>query len=195
MQFAAYLDPKEVEEIHTASLEILEKVGVLVRNEKARSIYAHHGCKIDKAYHLIHIIRIETSGGTEPAAYGDAFLYGQTGKSLRNLKGPGNTGFGNTIGWQACNFATLKYDGTLVFVKTGDKVVYRRFTGAIGPGNTEDLPLLHLKTQIVHRFELTEFFRNINRLEYHTPLRLFQDLLQSQRIRCHIHNESLIANL
>ena len=47
MQFAAYLDPKEVEEIHTASLEILENVGVLVRNEKARSIYARHGCKID----------------------------------------------------------------------------------------------------------------------------------------------------
>jgi hypothetical protein len=55
--------------------------------------------------------------------------------------------------------------------------------------------LLHLKTQIVHRFELTEFFCNVNRLEYHKPLRLFQDLLQDRRIRYHIHDKSLIANL
>jgi trimethylamine--corrinoid protein Co-methyltransferase len=48
MQFAHLLKPDEVEQIHEASLEILETVGVLVHNRKAREIYSHHGCKLDK---------------------------------------------------------------------------------------------------------------------------------------------------
>jgi trimethylamine--corrinoid protein Co-methyltransferase len=47
MQFAQFLTPHEVEHIHAASLEILESVGVLVHNPKAREIYQHHGCKVE----------------------------------------------------------------------------------------------------------------------------------------------------
>ena len=47
MQFAQFLTPDEVEHIHAASLEILDSVGVLVHNPKAREIYRHHGCKVE----------------------------------------------------------------------------------------------------------------------------------------------------
>ncbi|MFZ5909754.1 MAG: trimethylamine methyltransferase family protein [Chloroflexota bacterium] len=45
--FALLLTPDQVERVHTASLEILENVGLLVRNEKARALFARHGCKVD----------------------------------------------------------------------------------------------------------------------------------------------------
>ena len=47
MQFAELLNHNEVEHIHEASLEILETVGVVVRNQTAREIYAHHGCQVE----------------------------------------------------------------------------------------------------------------------------------------------------
>ena len=44
MQLAEFLSPKEIDRVHDASLEILERVGILVRNEKARGIYSYGGC-------------------------------------------------------------------------------------------------------------------------------------------------------
>jgi trimethylamine--corrinoid protein Co-methyltransferase len=44
INFATLLTQQQVERTHTASLEILENVGLLVRNEKARSIFIQHGC-------------------------------------------------------------------------------------------------------------------------------------------------------
>jgi trimethylamine--corrinoid protein Co-methyltransferase len=45
--YATLLSENEVGQIHEASLEILEKVGLLVRNEKARAILARHGCRVE----------------------------------------------------------------------------------------------------------------------------------------------------
>ena len=42
---ASLLTQEQVERTHAASLEILENVGVLVRNEKARQIFKQHGCQ------------------------------------------------------------------------------------------------------------------------------------------------------
>jgi trimethylamine--corrinoid protein Co-methyltransferase len=39
--------------VHTASLEILENVGLLVRNEKARALFARHGCKVDAETQIV----------------------------------------------------------------------------------------------------------------------------------------------
>ena len=47
MQFAKLLSSKKVNRVHEASLEILEKVGILVRNDTAREIYLKHGCKVN----------------------------------------------------------------------------------------------------------------------------------------------------
>ena len=47
MQQAEFLSAEEVGRIHASSLEILENVGMLVRNNKARDIYARHGCRMD----------------------------------------------------------------------------------------------------------------------------------------------------
>ena len=47
MQFAELLDRDEVPAVHEASLEILERVGMLVQNQRARDIYAGHGCRVD----------------------------------------------------------------------------------------------------------------------------------------------------
>jgi len=45
--FASLLSPGQIEQTHIASLEILEKVGLLVRHEKARNIFSRHGCLVD----------------------------------------------------------------------------------------------------------------------------------------------------
>jgi trimethylamine--corrinoid protein Co-methyltransferase len=47
INFASLLNQEQVEHVHDASLEILENVGLLVRNDKARSIFSKHGCKVD----------------------------------------------------------------------------------------------------------------------------------------------------
>lgn len=46
MQLTQLLAEKEVQQVHEASLEILENIGLLVNNAKARSIYADHGCRL-----------------------------------------------------------------------------------------------------------------------------------------------------
>ena len=57
MQFAEFLTGREVEQIHEASLEILENVGILVRNENARGIYAKHSCHVDSESLIVKIPR------------------------------------------------------------------------------------------------------------------------------------------
>jgi trimethylamine--corrinoid protein Co-methyltransferase len=45
--FATLLTDEQVERTHQASLEILENVGLLVRNKRAREIFTRHGCHLD----------------------------------------------------------------------------------------------------------------------------------------------------
>jgi trimethylamine--corrinoid protein Co-methyltransferase len=47
IQDAELLSPEQVERVHEASLEILETVGILVRNADARQRFAQHGCHVD----------------------------------------------------------------------------------------------------------------------------------------------------
>ncbi len=53
MSFATLLTPEQVERTHTASLEVLEQVGLLVRNEQARKIFSRHGCQVDADTHMV----------------------------------------------------------------------------------------------------------------------------------------------
>lgn len=46
-EFARLLTQEQVERIHEASLEILENVGLLVRNQRARDILRNHGAIVD----------------------------------------------------------------------------------------------------------------------------------------------------
>lgn len=55
--FSELLTPQQAERIHEASLEILEDVGMLVRNEKARAIFERHGCQVDHETHLVKFPR------------------------------------------------------------------------------------------------------------------------------------------
>jgi trimethylamine--corrinoid protein Co-methyltransferase len=57
MRYNALLSPKQVKQIHEASLEILENIGVLVRLEKARDIFARHGCKVESETLAVKIPR------------------------------------------------------------------------------------------------------------------------------------------
>jgi trimethylamine--corrinoid protein Co-methyltransferase len=47
MSFAELLTQEQVERIHQASLEILEEVGLKVRYEPAREVFAKYGCSVD----------------------------------------------------------------------------------------------------------------------------------------------------
>lgn len=55
INYATLLTREQVERTHAASLEILENVGMLVRNEKAQSIFARHGCLVDTATQIVKI--------------------------------------------------------------------------------------------------------------------------------------------
>jgi len=47
MSYAELLTNEQVERIHEASLEILQEVGLKVRYEPARDVFAKHGCSVD----------------------------------------------------------------------------------------------------------------------------------------------------
>ncbi|MCS7248935.1 MAG: trimethylamine methyltransferase family protein [Anaerolineales bacterium] len=51
--YSELLTADQVERIHQASLHILAEVGLLVRNERARQIFARHGCWVDEETHLV----------------------------------------------------------------------------------------------------------------------------------------------
>ena len=57
MEFVEFLTWQEVEQNHAASLEILENVGILVRNENARMIFAKHGGHVDSKSLIVKIPR------------------------------------------------------------------------------------------------------------------------------------------
>jgi trimethylamine--corrinoid protein Co-methyltransferase len=52
---ATVLTPEQVVRVHQASLEILEKVGLLVRNPQARQIFARHGGRVDEATEIVRL--------------------------------------------------------------------------------------------------------------------------------------------
>lgn len=53
VNFATLLTSEHVERVHGASLEILENVGILVHNPKARQIFSRHGCKLDNSTNIV----------------------------------------------------------------------------------------------------------------------------------------------
>jgi len=55
MNFTQFFTQDEKQRIHEASLQILEETGVLVRNNKARDIFAKHGCIVDSQSGLVKI--------------------------------------------------------------------------------------------------------------------------------------------
>lgn len=55
--FATLLTEEQVARIHDASLEILEQVGLLVRNDKAKKYFAAHGCQLDSETEIVRFPR------------------------------------------------------------------------------------------------------------------------------------------
>ncbi len=55
--FATLLSQEQVERVHDASLDILERVGMLVRNDRAREIFAAHGAQVDEQTHIVRVPR------------------------------------------------------------------------------------------------------------------------------------------
>jgi trimethylamine--corrinoid protein Co-methyltransferase len=53
INFATLLTQEQVERTHSASLEILENVGMLVRNQEARAIFNNHGCRVDAESQIV----------------------------------------------------------------------------------------------------------------------------------------------
>lgn len=56
-EFAKLLNQEQIERIHEASLEILESVGLLVRNQKAREILQKHGAQRDPDSEIVKFPR------------------------------------------------------------------------------------------------------------------------------------------
>src|SRR5689334_5220089 len=53
--FAALLTDEQVKRVHEASLEILESVGLLVRNDRARDVFSKHGATVDNESHNVKL--------------------------------------------------------------------------------------------------------------------------------------------
>jgi trimethylamine--corrinoid protein Co-methyltransferase len=52
---ATLLTQEQVQRIHEASLEILSDVGIMVRNQKARDIFAAHGAQVDQETQIVKL--------------------------------------------------------------------------------------------------------------------------------------------
>ena len=72
INFATLLTQQQVERTHTASLEILGNVGLLVRNEKARTIFMQHGCLEEAG---TQIIKFPPAAGREIPGHAAANLH------------------------------------------------------------------------------------------------------------------------
>ena len=55
MNFFSYLGDDDIRYVHDSSLEILEEVGLLVRNEKARNRFAEHGALVDHETEMVRL--------------------------------------------------------------------------------------------------------------------------------------------
>ncbi len=55
MNFFSYLSDDDIQYVHDASLEILEEVGLLVRNQKARKRFAEHGAIVNHETEMVRI--------------------------------------------------------------------------------------------------------------------------------------------
>ncbi len=53
MEFVRLLGEDEVRRAHEASLEVLENVGILAHNAKAREVFRKHGCRVDDQTGLV----------------------------------------------------------------------------------------------------------------------------------------------
>jgi trimethylamine---corrinoid protein Co-methyltransferase len=53
--FASLLSQAQVERVHSASLEILDVTGILVRNQNARQIFKEHGAQVDEASEIVRL--------------------------------------------------------------------------------------------------------------------------------------------
>jgi trimethylamine--corrinoid protein Co-methyltransferase len=51
--YTEFLTNDQVQRVHAASLEILERTGMLIRNETAQRIFADHGCLVDSETHRV----------------------------------------------------------------------------------------------------------------------------------------------
>jgi len=55
MQYAQLLNSGDTEQVHEASQELLESLGILVHSQKARGIYERHGCRVDPQSGIVKI--------------------------------------------------------------------------------------------------------------------------------------------
>ena len=53
IKYVEIITPEQIERIHQASLEILEKVGLLVHNGKARQVFEKHGCHLEAGSEVV----------------------------------------------------------------------------------------------------------------------------------------------
>jgi trimethylamine--corrinoid protein Co-methyltransferase len=84
INYATFLTQEQVERTHAASLEILEHVGLLVRNEKARIIFSQHGCRVDSGTLIVKFPPevVERFRGMLPAKF---TFYGRDPKYDRTI--------------------------------------------------------------------------------------------------------------
>lgn len=82
--YADLLTQDQVERVHEAALEILEQVGLLVRNEKARLYLKKHGCQFDADSEIVRFPRriVEEFRQLFPAKF---TFYGRDPKYDRTL--------------------------------------------------------------------------------------------------------------
>jgi trimethylamine--corrinoid protein Co-methyltransferase len=57
MQYAELLGPGQAEQVHDASEELLESVGILVRSQEALGIFKRHGCRVDSRSAIVKFPR------------------------------------------------------------------------------------------------------------------------------------------
>ena len=65
----AFFSPEQMQEIHSKSVELLATKGVIMRSEKARTIFAEHGAKVDGEVVYIPEDLVESCLKTVPSSF------------------------------------------------------------------------------------------------------------------------------
>ena len=116
INFATLLTQQQVERTHAASLEILENVGVLVRNEKARTIFRQHGCQEEIGTQIIKF----------PAALVEKY---------RAMLPPTFTFFGRDPKYDR----TIPQDGPVIVTGSSAPDIIDPLTGTVRRARSEDI--------------------------------------------------------
>ena len=125
-RYADLLTEEQVVSVHEASLEVLENVGIQVRNIEARAIFAKHGCTVNVETHVVKLPRSRV-------------------EDFRSAIPPTFTFHGRDSAYDR----TIPGDGPLMVTGSSAPLIHDLRTGNVRPSHSDDISrIAHLVNEL-----------------------------------------------